>query len=106
METFHVDASEKKTPDSLKICDVGYQSDFPANKTIQRNDYTSPENIKEDECTQSTDIWSLGVLLSLMLDEKLPYKTTPFDTPQKMVNNMKVLSIVFSSKVSSTALFS
>jgi serine/threonine protein kinase len=41
---------------------------------VGTEDYISPEVLAEEESGPSTDLWSLGVILYLMLSGKSPFK--------------------------------
>jgi len=41
---------------------------------VGTEDYISPEVLAEDESGPSSDLWSLGVILYLMLSGKSPFK--------------------------------
>lgn len=103
-------ASIHQTPESLKLCDLGFAKQLRADNGLLMTpcytaNFVAPEVLKRQGYDLACDIWSLGVLLYIMLDGKTPFASTPNDSPEMILNRIGSGYIDFDSEVNCLCVF-
>lgn len=86
-------ASINHTPESLKLCDLGFAKQLRADNGLLMTpcytaNFVAPEVLKRQGYDQLCDIWSLGVLLYITLSGRTPFASTPNDEPETILKRI------------------
>ncbi|CRK97265.1 CLUMA_CG010661, isoform A [Clunio marinus] len=86
-------ASINHTPESLKLCDLGFAKQLRADNGLLMTpcytaNFVAPEVLKRQGYDLACDIWSLGVLLYITLSGRTPFASTPNDEPETILKRI------------------
>lgn len=80
----------------MRLCDFGYSvfADCPNTSCyLYTNPYTAPEQLRYKYFTYSSDVWSLGIILYILIFDKYPFgyidddELTPYEMYNLIMNN-------------------
>lgn len=83
-------ASILQTPESLKLCDLGFSKQLRADNGLLMTpcytaNFVAPEVLRRQGYDLACDIWSLGVLLYIMVEGKTPFASSANDSPEEIL---------------------
>ncbi|KAF8568711.1 hypothetical protein P879_00846 [Paragonimus westermani] len=83
-----------QSPNSLRFCDFRFATQQHLGQPViarssYAHGYAAPEVLRGQEMTYSCDMWSLGILLSIMLVGRAPYSHRSNDTPSAVLSRME-----------------
>ncbi|KAA3679818.1 ribosomal protein S6 kinase alpha-1/2/3/6 [Paragonimus westermani] len=83
-----------QNPNSLRFCDFRFATQQHLGQRVitqssYAHGYAAPEVLRGKEMTYSCDMWSLGILLSIMLVGRAPYSHRSNDTPSAVLSRME-----------------
>lgn len=86
-------ASIHQTPDSLRLCDLGFAKQLRADNGLLMTpcytaNFVAPEVLKRQGYDLACDIWSLGVILHITLTGRTPFASTPNDEPEMILQRI------------------
>lgn len=81
------------TPDSLRLCDLGFAKQLRADNGLLMTpcytaNFVAPEVLKRQGYDLACDIWSLGVLLYIILSGRTPFASTSNDEPEMILQRI------------------
>ncbi|KAF5395076.1 hypothetical protein PHET_08181 [Paragonimus heterotremus] len=82
-----------QAPNSLRLCDFRFATQQQLGQRVvapasYAHGYAAPEILRGQEMTYSCDMWSLGILLSIMLVGRTPYSHRSNDTPSAVLSRL------------------
>lgn len=82
-----------QTPDSLRLCDLGFAKQLRADNGLLMTpcytaNFVAPEVLKRQGYDLACDIWSLGVLTYITLSGRTPFASTSNDEPEMILQRI------------------